>query len=245
MSPRSPEALVHPTPTHRPEAWHRSGGGGLLRDVVLGSSDGLVGFLAFVSGVSASLPSQRAILLAGFAEMFAGATSMGLGAYLGAKSERQFYEKELKRERREIREMPLEEREEIRQIYRRKGFEGGELEMVVNRITEDKERWLKIMMHEELGLTQSVFVPPIRAGLGVGLSYMIGALFPLAPYFILQRPAALFASMALTVVVLFSVGAGRGRLTSLSWWKSGLEMAVLGAAGALVCYGISAAIALL
>ena len=216
-----------------------------MRDLVLGSSDGLVGFLAFVSGVSASLPTQRAIVLAGVAEVFAGGTSMGLGAYLGAKSERQFYEKELKRERREIREMPHEEREEIRQIYRRKGFEGAELEMVVERITEDKDRWLRIMMHEELGLTQSVFVPPIRAGLGVGLSYMVGAMFPLAPYFILERPYALFASMVLTVAVLFAVGAARGQITQLSWWKSGLEMAGLGAAGALVCYGISAAIAAL
>ena len=175
--------------------------------------------------------------------MFAGATSMGLGAYLGSKSEREFYERELKRERREIREMPDEEREEIRLIYRRKGFEGKELEMVVDRITEDKERWLRIMMHEELGLTQSVFVPPLRAGFGVGLSYMVGALFPLAPYFVLERPWALFASMILTVLVLFSVGIARGRMNQLSVWKSGFEMAGLGAAGALVCYGISAAIA--
>ncbi len=238
MSPEA-KALVHPTPSHRPEVWHRSGAGGLLRDLVLGSSDGLVGFLAFVAGVSASLPTQRSIVLAGFAEMFAGGTSMGLGAYLGAKAEREFYEKELRRERREIAEMPQEEREEIRQIYRRKGFEGKELEMVVERITEDKERWLRIMMHEELGLTQSVFVPPRRAGFGVGLSYMLGALFPLAPYFFLERPRALLASMVATFFVLFSVGASKARFTQRRWWKSGLEMACLGLAGALVCYLIS------
>lgn len=238
MSPEA-KALVHPTPSYRPEAWHRSGAGGLLRDLVLGSSDGLVGFLAFVAGVSASLPTQRSIVLAGFAEMFAGGTSMGLGAYLGAKSEREFYEKELRRERREITEMPQEEREEIRQIYRRKGFEGKELEMVVDRITEDKERWLRIMMHEELGLTQTAFVPPLQAGLGVGVSYMVGVLVPLAPYFFLQRPWALFASMLATFLVLFAVGAFKAGMTQRRWWKSGLEMACLGLAGALVCHFIS------
>jgi VIT1/CCC1 family predicted Fe2+/Mn2+ transporter len=243
VSPKGTEALAHPTPSHRPEAWHRTGAGGLVRDLILGSSDGLVGFLAFVAGVSASLPTQRSILLAGFAEILAGSVSMGLGAYLGAKSEREYYEKELGRERREIRDMPHEEREEIRQIYRRKGFEGEELEMVVNRITADKERWLKIMMHEELGFTQSVFLPPLRAGLGVGLSYMVGAIFPLAPYFVLERPAALFASMGLTVAVLFGVGAAKSSITQRAWWKSGAEMAGFGLAGALLCHAISAWIA--
>lgn len=238
MGPEA-NALVHPIPSYRPEAWHRSGGGGLLRNLVLGSSDGLIGFLAFVAGVSASLPTQRSIVLAGFAEMFAGGTSMGLGAYLGAKSEREFYEKERRRERREIAEMPEQEREEIREIYKRKGFDGKELEMVVERITEDKERWLRIMMHEELGLTQTAFVPPVRAGLGVGLSYMVGVLVPLAPYFLLERPGALFASMLATFLVLFSVGAFKASITQRRWWQSGLEMACLGLAGAFVCYFIS------
>ncbi len=245
MSPKGPEALVHPAPSHRPEAWHRSGAGGVVRDWILGSSDGLVGFLAFVAGVSASLPSQRSIILAGVAEMFAGGMSMGLGAYLGAKAEREYYERELGRERREIRDMPEEEREEIRQIYRRKGFEGEELEMVVHRITADKERWLKIMMHEELGFTQNVFVPPLRAGVGVGLSYVLGAAFPLAPYFLLERHTALLVSMALTFFVLFGVGAAKSRITYRAWWKSGAEMAGLGLAGALLCHGISAWIATL
>jgi len=216
-----------------------------MRDLVLGSSDGLVGFLAFVAGVSASLPSQRSIVLAGFAEMFAGATSMGLGAYLGSKSEREYYEKELRREKREIREMPVEEREEIRQIYRQKGFEGDELEMVVDRITADKERWLKVMMHEELGFTQSVFVPPIRAGAGVGLSYMLGAAFPLAPYLLFERRTAMVLSMLVTALVLFAIGAGKSRLTAKAWWKSGFEMAGLGLVGALVCHAISIGIAAL
>ncbi|MBC8647177.1 MAG: VIT1/CCC1 transporter family protein [Thermoanaerobaculia bacterium] len=243
MSSRSSEALVHPPPSHRPEAWHHSGAGGLLGDLVLGSSDGLVGFLSFVAGVSASLPSQRIIVLAGVAEMFAGGTSMGLGAYLGAKSEREYYEHELAREKMEIREMPDEEREEIRQIYRGKGFEGGELEMVVGRITADKDRWLKIMMHEELGFTQSAFVSPYRAGLGVGLSYVVGAAFPLAPYLLFDRKIALVVSMALTGLVLFAVGAAKSRLSARSWLKSGVEMAGLGLAGAMFCYGLSAWIA--
>jgi len=215
----------------------------MVGNLILGSSDGLVGFLAFVAGVSASLPTQRSILLAGAAEMLAGGTSMGLGAFLGAKSEREYYERELARERAEIREMPEEETEEIRQIYRRKGFEGEELEMVVRRITADDDRWLKIMMHEELGFTQSAFLSPYRAGLGVGLSYVVGSAFPLLPYLLFERRTALIVSMALTAVVLFAVGAARSRLSARSWWKSGAEMGGLGIAGALFCYAVSAAIA--
>src|SRR5512142_3344298 len=131
------ESAIHPRPTGRPEAWHRLGAGGFLRDVVLGSSDGLVAVLAFVAGVSATLGARRTILLAGIAEMFAGAASMGLGAFLGSKSQREFYKSELLRERHEIAEMPREEREEIRQIYGKKGFQGKDLDMVVDRITED------------------------------------------------------------------------------------------------------------
>lgn len=179
MEPADPAA--HPRPTGRPEAWHRLGTGGFLRDVVLGSSDGLVAVLAFVAGVSATLGARRTILLAGLAEMFAGAASMGLGAYLGSKSEREFYHLELAREKREIVEMPHEEREEIRQIYEKKGFAGKELEMVVDRITEDKERWLKVMMHEELGFARNAGTSPIRSGLAMSLAYVVGAAVPILP----------------------------------------------------------------
>jgi len=233
----------HPRPTGRPEAWHRLGAGGFLRDVVLGSSDGLVAVLAFVVGVSASLTARRTILLAGLAEMFAGAASMGLGAYLGTKSEREFYEKELAREKEEIVDMPVEEREEIRQIYAKKGFHGKDLDMVVDRITENKDRWLAVMMHEELGFPQRGFGSPVQAGIALAIAYIVGAAVPIFPYFLFAGRAALFVSLGVTLSALFGVGVAKSGLTHRVWWKAGLEMSLAGGIGATVCYLIARGIA--
>jgi VIT1/CCC1 family predicted Fe2+/Mn2+ transporter len=234
---------VHPRPTGRAEAWHQLSAGGFLKDVVLGSSDGLVAVLAFVAGVSASLGARRTILLAGLAEMFAGAASMGLGAYLGTKSQREFFERELAREKEEIVQMPREEREEIRQIYRKKGFEGHELEMIVDRITENKDRWLDIMMHEELGFPRALPGTPIKAGLAMALAYVVGAAVPLLPYLFLDGRAAFFGSIAATISVLFGVGAAKSGMTHRPWWRSGLEMSLAGAAGTVACFFIARGIA--
>jgi len=240
MTPADP--AVHPRPTGRPEAWHRLGAGGFLRDVVLGSSDGLVAVLAFVAGVSATLGARRTILLAGLAEMFAGAASMGLGAYLGSKSEREFYRHELARERREIVEMPHEEREEIREIYRKKGFDGKDLEMVVDRITSDRDRWLKVMMHEELGFPKGAQASPVRSGLAMALAYVVGAAVPILPYAVIRGDAAFPVSVAATLGVLFAVGASKARLTQRAWWKTGIEMSIAGGVGTVVCYLIATGI---
>jgi VIT1/CCC1 family predicted Fe2+/Mn2+ transporter len=234
---------AHPRPTGRPEAWHRLGAGGFLRDVVLGSSDGLVAVLAFVAGVSATLGARRTILLAGLAEMFAGAASMGLGAFLGSKSQREFYRSELLRELHEIAEMPREEREEIRQIYGKKGFQGKDLDMVVDRITEDKDRWLKVMMHEELGFPDRALESPWKAGLALAISYIVGAAVPIWPYLFLEGKPAFLLSGAATLTALFAVGAAKASLTRRPWWKAGIEMSAAGGMGAGVCYLISKGIA--
>ncbi len=214
-----------------------------MRDVVLGSSDGLVAVLAFVAGVSATLGARRTILLAGLAEMFAGAASMGLGAFLGSKSEREFYQRELARERAEIVEMPDEEREEIRQIYLKKGFAGRELEMVVDRITENKDRWLKVMMHEELGFAQRLQTSPLRSGLAMAIAYIAGAAVPILPYVFLAGAPAFAVSIVATLGVLFAVGAVKAQLTQRPWWRAGLEMSLAGGMGTLVCYLIAKGIA--
>lgn len=229
----------HPHPTGRPENWHRLGAGGFLRDVVLGSSDGLVAVLAFVAGVAGTLGARKTILLAGLAEMFAGAASMGLGAFLGTKSQREFYENELAREKSEIVEMPREEREEIRQIYKKKGFEGKELEMVVDRITADHDRWLQIMMHEELGFPQEAGTAPLQAGIALAIAYIVGAAVPIYPYLFLSGSSAFSLSIASTLAVLFAVGAAKSGITHRPWWRSGLEMAVAGGLGAFICYWIA------
>ncbi len=217
--------------------------GSFVRDMVLGSSDGLVAVLAFVAGVSASIAQNRLIILAGLAEMFAGATSMGLGAFLASKSYREYYEHEIRREKREIVEMPEAEREEIRHIYHEKGFRGEELEMIVMRLTQDKQRWLETMMREELGFTAAVFDNPYLGGLVVFLAYIIGAAVPIFPYALLPLGHAFALSVALTLVMLFAIGAAKAQMSHKKWLKSGLEMMVIGGLGALLCYFIGKLVA--
>ncbi len=243
-------AAENPLPT---EQWHAGGDtGSNLRDLVLGISDGLVTVVSFVAGSTALLANSNQVLRTGFAEMFAGAISMGLGAYLGGKSQQELYQKERTKEYREVDEIPEVERDEIRTIYRRKGFEGDELEMVVARITADKDRWVAAMMNEELGYGAVENDDPRRTGVIVGISYVIGALFPLLPYVLVQvfnldrDPTnhatvinnVLFASIAITMLALFAFGAFKSRFTHKAWWQSGAEMVLTGAVGATAVYSI-------
>jgi VIT1/CCC1 family predicted Fe2+/Mn2+ transporter len=228
----------HPHPSrYTRERWHRAGQGESLRNFVFGTSDGLITVLAFVAGVSASLAQRHLVLLAGLSEMFAGALSMGLGAFLGARAERDLYHRERAREMREVREVPHLERDELRQIYRKKGFEGDELERVVDVLTATTKRWVDVMMAEELGLARPTS-SATKAGVVVGLSYLVAASVPLLPYLFLPMRTALFASVVLTGVVLLAVGVGKARFTNRPPLRGAIETLLAGWAGTAVCWGI-------
>lgn len=229
------------------EHWHAGGEtGSNLRDLVLGISDGLVTVIAFVAGTTALLNGTTLVLKAGVAEMFAGAISMGLGAYLGSKSQREVYDKEKQREYYEVEHMPDMERQEIRDIYAAKGFDGETLDMIVQHITSDKDRWVDIMMTDELGYGTQENDNPVRTGGIVGVSYMIGALVPLAPYIIHRilgvvddtnaLNVTFIISALLTLAVLFAFGTFKSRFTHQPWWRSGLEMMISGGIGAVIVY---------
>jgi VIT1/CCC1 family predicted Fe2+/Mn2+ transporter len=219
------------------ERWHRAASGATLRNFIFGTSDGLVTVLAFVAGVSASLGSSKFVLLAGISEMFAGALSMGLGAFLGTRAERDLYERERAREVREVHEMPEHEREELREIYRQKGFEGLQLEQLVEVLTANETRWVDVMMAEELGLIRSA-TSPLAAGLTVGFAYIAAAAIPLIPYLFWPAPQAMIGSVGLTGLALAAVGGGKARYTQRPLWRGALETLIMGLAGTAVCYGI-------
>ena len=216
--------------------------GAALRNFVFGTSDGLVTVLAFVAGVSASLASRRLVLMAGLAEMFAGAVSMGLGAFLGTRAERDWYERERRREELEVEKIPHLEKEELRDIYRKKGLDGETLERVVDAFTANEKRWVDIMMTEELGL-QPVDSSPMSAGVVVGGSYVIAAAVPLAPYLVLVGTPALAVSTAVTAVALGAVGVAKARLTQRPQLRAGIETMATGLVGTTICWGIGRAVA--
>jgi VIT1/CCC1 family predicted Fe2+/Mn2+ transporter len=228
----------HSHPEHHEEASR----GAALRNFVFGTSDGLVTVLAFVAGVSASLATRKLVLMAGLAEMFAGAVSMGLGAFLGTRAEKDWYERERQREEMEVAKIPHLEKEELRDIYRKKGLDGETLERVVDAFTANEKRWVDIMMSEELGL-QPVEGSPVSAGLIVGISYVLAAAVPLVPYLFLVGTRALLASMTITAVALYAVGVAKARLTQRPELRAGIETMMTGLIGTAVCWGIGRVVA--
>ncbi|HAS17220.1 MAG TPA: hypothetical protein DCR39_04845 [Nitrospiraceae bacterium] len=218
------------------EDWHTPKGR-QIREVVFGMNDGLVSTVGFVAGVTGSIAESRMVLFTGMASIMAGSTSMFIGAYLASKSQREFFQKELERERREIIESPEKEREEIREIFKGHGFTEDEVEMIVHRVTEDKDRWIKFMMRDELGIVDENFDNPLKVGMLMGISFILGGLPLIFPYiFFKDSFSALKISIAIAVVVLFGIGVGKTVLTKTNWLKSSLEIVTLGSLAAGVGY---------
>ena len=215
---------------YQEESWH-SPQGRLLREVVFGVNDGVVTTLGFLFGMAGAFPEHRMIVISCLAEIFAGAFSMFFGGYLSTKSQQEFFEHEIAREKRDIEEIPAKEREEIRRIYHAKGFQDPkELDLVVQRITEDKRIWLKCMMEEELGLIIESMDSPWKVGAVIGFSFLFGGFIPLVPFaFLAESTFALKASLVFTGAALFFLGSIKTVITRRPWFKSGLEVFSIGA----------------
>ena len=195
--PHTPAAPPHAKGTSRPRPRHHHveahfSGSETVRDVVLGMSDGLTVPFALAAGLSGAVASSRVILVAGVAELAAGAIAMGLGGYLAAKSEADTWHSELKREYEEVKDVPVEEQEEVRKVFRAWGLDGHTLEAATQAVCSDHHRWVDFMMREELNLSEP---DPKRArvsALTIGGSYVAGGAIPLAPYLLGKTvPAAL------------------------------------------------------
>lgn len=210
------------------EAWH-SPAGRLVREVVFGVNDGVISTIGFLFGVAGALANQQVVLISGLAEVLAGAISMFFGGYLSTKSQQEFFEHEIAREKKEIEEMPGREREEVRRIYQTKGFsDEKELDLVVDRITADKRIWLKCMMEEELGLILESMDSPFKVGGVIGASFVVGGFIPLVPFIFLDTQPALKVSFLFTSAALFLLGGIKTTITRRPWYTSGLEALLIG-----------------
>lgn len=223
------EHEIHPQ-AHRIE-------GSWIRDATLGANDGLVSILTLLAGVAAANVRGSTVLIAGLAGLVAGAISMAVGAYVSAKAYRSYYRAELRREVEEMREKPDVEREEIREIYRDRGFEGEELEMVVERITSDPRVWLKVMMQEELGLSAQ-FARPLGAAAVVFVAFLAGGIVPIIPFLWGEGTGALGVSFLATATALLLAGVLRTRFTGENPAKAGGELVAMAAVGVGAAYGI-------
>jgi len=205
---------------------------------VLGGQDGLVNVLGVVLGVAAATSSSRVVLVAGLAAAFAESMSMAAVAYTSTMAQADVYESERAREFRHIRDAPALERGEIREIYRAKGFEGELLEKVVETITNNRDVWVAVMMAEEHKLAPVDRRHAARVSLIVGVSSIVGSLLPLVPFFLLPVRIGMIVAVVVAALSLFAVGAYKAHVTTGRPSRSGLELAAIGIATALVGYAV-------
>jgi vacuolar iron transporter family protein len=217
---------------------HRKASG--LSDIILGGQDGLVNVLGVILGVAAATHDPRIVLVAGLAATFAESVSMGAVAYTSTLADADFYESERKRELRHINEVPHLEKNEVREIYAKKGFEGELLDRIVETITANEEVWVAVMMSEEHQLSPTDRRLAIKSASVVGFSAVVGSLVPLAPFAFLPVIHSMWVAVAITALVLFGVGAYKARMTVGHPGKSGLEMALIGTLSALAGYVVGA-----
>lgn len=207
-----------------------------LNGLILGGQDGVVNTLGVILGVAAATSDARIVMAAGLAAAFAESVSMGAVAYTTTRADAALYESEMARERRHIDQVPELEREEVREIYRAKGFSGALLEKIVETITADKEVWLAVMMAEEHKLGEVPASAALKSALLVGVSAIVGSLIPLVPFIFLGVTLAMWASVATAAVVLFAAGVYKAVTTVGHRMRSGIEMVVIGIASAMVGY---------
>jgi len=223
------------------ERWHGRGGS-WVADAIYGVNDGLGAVFGIVSGVAgATNNAQHYILISGLAGMIASSLSMGAGAYLAVKSEREVYEAEIAREKEEVEENPEEEIEEMSLFYQLQGFTPEESQKMAERLAEQPEQLVQEMAQSELGLSEHRFPNQWKSSASAAISTAVGAFIPIIPFFFMSGIAAVIAAFAISILAHFAVGAAKSLITIRSWWASGLEMTIVGVIEAAVTYGLGLA----
>ena len=210
---------------------------GWIGDAIYGVNDGLGSIFGIVSGVSgATLGNSKWVLLSGIAGMIASALSMGSGAYLASKSEREIYEAELAREREAIAMNPAEARELLSLYYQVKGLPAEDADHMVGHIAKDPQQMLRALASERLNSNEEALSNPLTSAVTGALSTAAGAFIPIVPFFFLNGFRAVIVSAAVSLLAHFAVGAAKSLVTVRSWWSSGFEMTLVGALEGVVTY---------
>lgn len=214
-----------------------------IGDAIYGVNDGLGAIFGIVSGVSgATLGNSKFVLIAGLAGMFASALSMGAGAYLAAKSEREIYEAEYARERDAVENNEAEARELLSLTYQVRGLSAEDADHFVGHIAEKKEQLVEALARERLHVSEEGLSNPWVSATSGALSTAVGALIPVIPFFFLAGVPAIVVAAIVSLLAHFAVGAAKSLITIRSWWSSGLEMTFVGALEGVVTYVIGVGI---
>ncbi len=210
-----------------------------IGDAIYGVNDGLGSIFGIVSGVSgATLGNSRFVLIAGLAGMIASALSMGSGAYLAAKSQREIYEAEYAREKEAVALNEAEARELLSLTYQVRGLSSEDADRFVEHMARDKKRLVDALARERLDTTEEGLSKPWTSAISGALSTAVGAFVPVIPFFFTTGVKAVVIAAIVSLVAHFAVGAAKSLITIRSWWSSGLEMTFVGAIEGAVTYAI-------
>lgn len=209
-----------------------------IRDFVFGFGDGINTSLGIAAGVGGADVSSNIIILAALVGMFTGAKAMAVQNYLAVKAQRELLRSEIAKEEWEMENKPDIERQEIEEIYKAKGFEGKDLEMIVNKITSNKKVWLDTMLTEELKLNIEVVGNPLKSAFRMFGAFLVGGILPIIPFFFASGYLPLGVAVGISLSTSFAVGAVKSKIAQTSIIKGGLEMAGLGTGIALLGFGI-------
>jgi VIT1/CCC1 family predicted Fe2+/Mn2+ transporter len=223
----------------RLEGRHRAVGGNALRAAVLGANDGLCSNLSLVMGVVGAAVDSTGILLTGLAGMLAGACSMALGEWVSVTSSQELERREIRIEASELAEDPEGESEELKLIYEAKGLGANEADAMVARLLKDRSSALDVLAREELGIDPTERGGSAReAAMSSFVLFTIGAVVPIIPFLVARGIGAVMASLAVSALALFGIGAAITLFTGMPVWRSGGRQLLLGLAAAGVTYGV-------
>jgi len=212
----------------------------MLTDIVIGMSDGLTVPFALAAGLSGAVSSTNLIIIAGLAEIAAGSIAMGLGGYLAGKTEIDHYNSELKREYHEVEVVPHKEKEEVKEFFANLGLSAAVQDQAVEEMTQDKEKWVDFMMKYELGLDKPDPARARKSAFNIGVSYVVGGIIPLSPYFFVQEGiSGLKISAIITLICLFVFGYFKSKITGVNPWGGALRVMLIGAAAAGCAFGVA------
>ncbi len=216
-----------------------------MRDFVFGMEDGLVSNLGLVLGVYFGGGTAFAVILAGLASMFAGAFSMSAGSYLSSKAQREIYEHEMEHVKRSLKKNPKKYLREMGLILKKEGFNKDEIRSLLHHFERHNQgSFINSYIQKKVGITKDKLEYPLSNAITMFFSFLVGSLFPIVPFILLESSLAVMIAVILTIVVLFSVGIAKTYYTHRNWFKSGLEIVVVGLAAGIIGYLIGRLISL-
>jgi VIT1/CCC1 family predicted Fe2+/Mn2+ transporter len=212
----------------------------LIRDVVIGMSDGLTVPFALAAGLTGAVTNSSIIVIAGIAEIVAGSIAMGLGGYLAGKTELDHYNNELKREYEEVERIPEMEKKEVKDFFANIGLSEEIQDMASEEIAKDKKQWVDFMMKFELGLDKPDPARAKKSALNIGISYAVGGIVPLSPYFFIPVSGeALKYSVIATLICLFIFGYFKSKVTGVPLLSGALKVMLIGALAAGAAFAVA------